>query len=131
MALQNVVDLSEAEIMSCLKSVVGHHQRQLQSSQDSEGMEVDSTHDIPSLPTFLALCIQYPITPSTLRVAIREHFTDEDTVCCVLEAIQAWLSQLNQTDDPFKNSSLQNGLPGPPPLDKVRTDYSRPPGSTC
>ncbi|KAL4267389.1 Nucleolar protein 11 [Pleurotus pulmonarius] len=119
MALQNVVDLSEAEIMSCLKSVVGHHQRQLQSSQDSEGMEVDSTHDIPSLPTFLALCIQYPITPSTLRVAIREHFTDEDTVCCVLEAIQAWLSQLNQTDDPFKNSSLQNGLLGPPPLDKL------------
>ncbi|KDQ29589.1 hypothetical protein PLEOSDRAFT_1103600 [Pleurotus ostreatus PC15] len=119
LALQKVVDLSEAETIVCLKDVVMHHRRQLQSSQDSEGMQVDSIQVIPSLPAFLSLCVQYPMTPSTLRIAIREQFTDEDTICCVLETIQLWLAQLSQNHDPFKNFSPQPELLGPPPLDKL------------
>lgn len=88
-------------------------------------MQVDSIQVIPSLPAFLSLCIQYPMTASTLRVAIREQFTDEDTICCMLETIQLWLAQLSQSHDPFKNSSPQPELLGPPPLDKVCVEYSR------
>lgn len=91
MAFNTVLDISEEEIVSVLQSVISHHKKNV--SQD-DAMQVDSTlSNIPSLPTFLSLCISYTTSPATLRLAIRKYLPDAEDIFCVLEILDGWIEK--------------------------------------
>ncbi|KAG5648709.1 hypothetical protein DXG03_000056 [Asterophora parasitica] len=95
LALTNVIDLSEAEIVESIQLVVARHRAQI---QDDDAMEVDSTSDLPSLPSFLALCISYNTTPPALRSALRVYFKEAEDILAVLKVLEIWLKQWTKRD---------------------------------
>ncbi|KAF5387687.1 hypothetical protein D9615_000759 [Tricholomella constricta] len=99
LALTNVIDLSETEIMECLHSVVVRHRLDERvASQDDGAMDVDSISDLPSLPSFLALCVGYTTTPPALRSAMRQYFKEAEDILAVLKVLETWLKQWAKRD---------------------------------
>jgi hypothetical protein len=94
MAFNTVLDISEAEIVSILQSVIAHHKKS--APRDDDTMQVDSnTSNVPSLSTFLSSCVSYTTSPATLRLAIRNYLPDAEDICCVLEVLDEWIIKWN------------------------------------
>lgn len=129
-ALDKILDISEADIISLLQIVVAHH-RQLDSNTNA--MQVDSDH-VPALPPFLSKCILLNTTPVALRLAVRQHLNDAEDLVCILEVLDGWLDvwssqeiklllgnikKRRNGDVPVLNATEQRTAPGPPPFTKV------------
>ncbi|KAF8076806.1 hypothetical protein FPV67DRAFT_1472732 [Lyophyllum atratum] len=94
MALANVTDLSEAEVMETLHLiVVRHRQNEKVASQGDNAMDVDALSDLPSLPSFLTSCVTYTTTPPALRSAIRLYFKEAEDSLAVLKVLGNWIKQ--------------------------------------
>ncbi|KAG6812938.1 hypothetical protein H0H92_015258 [Tricholoma furcatifolium] len=90
LAFKYVIDLSEAEIIDSLHFVVAHHRS---NAVDDNAMDVDSATDMPSLPTFLSLCVSYKTTQPALRTAIRRSLKEADDILAVLRILEGWTKQ--------------------------------------
>lgn len=109
LALENVIDLSEAEIMESLQSVVARHHSNV--AQDDNVMEVDSVTDVSSLPLFLSLCVSYTTTPPALRSAIRRSLKEAEDICAVLRVLENWIKQWSNRESrlmPSKKDIVKN-----------------------
>jgi hypothetical protein len=99
LALKNVQDVSEADVMQVLKAVVTHHR---DSEADANAMQIDSVPtDIPPLPNFLLLCVSYKMSPRAMQLAMRQHLRDAADIVCVLEVLENWLSVWGTKDVPL------------------------------
>ncbi|KAH9938085.1 uncharacterized protein B0H18DRAFT_1112274 [Fomitopsis serialis] len=127
LAMSNVIDLPESDIISLLAKVVAHHR---QSNPDA--MQVDSPSSPPALPAFLALCVTYSTSPGPLRVALRKHLPDAEAVVCVLEVLDSWVGQWSEEElslvpEKVKKDAhgayvavyAEESTPEMPPLDKI------------
>ncbi|KAG6897610.1 hypothetical protein C0992_013050 [Termitomyces sp. T32_za158] len=91
LALEHVIDLPEAEIMETLQFVVARHRSN--AAQDDDAMEIDSVTDVPSLPSFLSLCVGYTTTPPALRSAMRRSLKEAEDIYAVLKILENWIKQ--------------------------------------
>ncbi|KAG6861980.1 hypothetical protein C0995_009164 [Termitomyces sp. Mi166 len=110
LALGHVIDLSEAEIMESLQYVVARHRSNV-VPQDDNAMEVDSVTDVPSLPSFLSLCVSYTTTPPALRSAIRRSLKDVEDIYVILRVLENWTKQWSNRDSklmPSKKDIVKN-----------------------
>ncbi|KAF8638582.1 hypothetical protein AX17_002124 [Amanita inopinata Kibby_2008] len=83
LALENVLDVAETEIVEALWDVVVSNQGQSsrnRNAADPDAMQVDNhtgastaNSDVPSLPSFLSRCVTYRATPAHLRLALRQQ----------------------------------------------------------
>ncbi|KAF5365127.1 hypothetical protein D9757_012603 [Collybiopsis confluens] len=103
LALTNVEDLEELEIIECLCFILARHrQRQTQRMVTTDAMQVDgsSTSGLgdltPTLPVFLGAVLRYTHVRSStvsLRAAFRRYLSDVDDVVCLLEVLDGWMGQ--------------------------------------
>ncbi|RDB20161.1 hypothetical protein Hypma_012958 [Hypsizygus marmoreus] len=99
LALSNVLDLSEAEILDCLYSVVvKHRQNDIASLNDADAMQVDTVSDLPSLPAFLSLCVTYSTSPPALRLAIRNSLKEAEDILAVLNVLADWITKWSKRE---------------------------------
>ncbi|KAG6900424.1 hypothetical protein C0993_010812 [Termitomyces sp. T159_Od127] len=96
LALEHVIDLSEAEIMESLQFVVARNHSDV--TQDGNAMEVDSVTDVPSLPSFLSLCVSYTTTAPALRSAMRRSLKEAEDICAVLKVLENWIKNWSSKD---------------------------------
>ncbi|EJF62319.1 hypothetical protein DICSQDRAFT_58264 [Dichomitus squalens LYAD-421 SS1] len=115
LAMRNVTDLPENDIIALLSRVVKAHT----SSNDDNAMQVDSAASTttPAIPTFLAQCVVYPFTPALQRTAIRKHLSDATSLTPVLEVLDGWIVQ-RTADDALLSVSDSTDPQNVPPLDK-------------
>ena len=52
----------------------------------------------PSIPAFLAQCVDYPFTPALQRAAIRKHLPDATSLVPILEVLDSWIVQRTAND---------------------------------
>ncbi|KAJ7118777.1 hypothetical protein C8R44DRAFT_853923 [Mycena epipterygia] len=85
----NVRDLVESDFMFILQFVAEH------SRNTEDAMEVDSSAlgAIPTLPTFLSACVQYPTSSATLRAAMHQYLKQPEDVVAVLEVLEGWVGR--------------------------------------
>ncbi|KAH0588051.1 hypothetical protein H2248_006781 [Termitomyces sp. 'cryptogamus'] len=110
LALEQVIDLSEAEILESLQYVVARHRSNV-VPQDDNAMDVDSVTDVPSLPSFLSLCVSYATTPPALRSAIRRSLKEAEDIYAVLRVLENWIKQWSNRDPrlvPSKKDIVKN-----------------------
>ena len=117
MALTNVTDLPESDLISLLSQVVTAHQEA--SEGDENVMEVDIASSPPSLSAFLAQCVLYPATPAQQRSALRRHLPDAAAVLPVLQILDNWIAQHTADDDMWFSSENAADASMLPPLDKT------------
>lgn len=125
-------DLPETDIMTLLQSVVTAHRNQ--PSATSDAMQVDSTtaapEGIPSLATFLSLCVSYNYSAPALRLALRKHMPQVEDVVCVLEVLESWISTheneasgwVTTSPEPASVNEKDHSLS--PKLDKVHSSIA-------
>ncbi|KAK0491504.1 hypothetical protein IW261DRAFT_1438088 [Armillaria novae-zelandiae] len=93
MSLKKVSDLLEVEIVDSLRYIIARHRQE----KSDDAMQVDSitplNADIPSLPQFLSLCVQYSCSPAALRLAIRRCLPEAEDLVCLLNVLEGWLAQ--------------------------------------
>ncbi|KAG6856986.1 hypothetical protein H0H87_011080 [Tephrocybe sp. NHM501043] len=126
LAFDNVIDLSEGEIIESLQFVVARH-RTTVTPQDGNAMEVDSTTDVPSVPTFLSLCVSYTTTPPALRLALRRSLKEAEEILPVLRILENWTKQWTKRDIkllPSKKEIVKD-THGIPVLKKQTTEGTR------
>ena len=87
LVLQKVIDIPESDIVKLLRLVVdAHRSRNPQSGS------------VPQLSQLLATSVSYRCTANSLRLAIREHFTDAEGLTCLLEILSHWLDEWSNKD---------------------------------
>ncbi|KAK0461635.1 uncharacterized protein EV420DRAFT_1639932 [Desarmillaria tabescens] len=98
MALKKVPDLLEVEIVDTLRYIITRHRQE----KSNDAMQVDGVTplnaDIPSLPQFLSLCVQYSCSPAALRLAIRRCLPEAEDLVCLLDVLEGWLAQWSGRD---------------------------------
>lgn len=99
-AYSEVLDLSEAEIIECLRVVVAHHSASAASATSviADGMDVDlpaapAASAIPSLPTMLGLAATYPTSRGPLLVAVRRYIPEAAELTAILHTLNDWIAQ--------------------------------------
>lgn len=120
------MDLPEHDIIHLLHMVI-KNQQDSDSSSMNINSEASDSKAIPKVADFLALCVRYPTTTQTLRVAMRQHLREAEEVTTLLEILCLWIEShatANQLLFPEKGSSLRV-LPTQdhvdlPPLARVR-----------
>ncbi|KAF5322833.1 hypothetical protein D9619_000235 [Psilocybe cf. subviscida] len=113
-AFETVLDLTEAEMIECLRVVVGHYQKTLGSvaaamtvTEDAMDVDVDqpppasapTKTTVPSLSAFLNLVASYPSSRGPLLVALRRYLKDAGEITCILEVLSVWLKQKANADE--------------------------------
>lgn len=77
--------------------------------------EPPSAKKRPSVALFLGYCANYPVSPSSLRVAIRKVFVDAEDLNILLGVIDQWLDSWlgRNIDASFSAQKLrtENGVP--------------------
>jgi hypothetical protein len=134
LALKNVIDITESDIMALLKLAIDAHRRRDPNSMEVDAAPAASSTAIPPLSTILAACIDYPTSPAALRVAFRQHLRDAEDVIAIMGVLENWItawheqpSQLGPvTGDVRKNEqgifvvqTLSSSTPETPDIDKV------------
>ncbi|KAK0207011.1 hypothetical protein DFS33DRAFT_1255556 [Desarmillaria ectypa] len=93
MAFKKVPDLLEVEIVDPLRYIITRHRQE----KSDNAMQVDGitplNADIPSLPQFLSLCVQYSCSSAALRLAIRRCLPEAEDLVCLLDVLEGWLAQ--------------------------------------
>ncbi|KAG6916470.1 hypothetical protein DXG01_006664 [Tephrocybe rancida] len=97
LALEHVIDLSEDELMESLQFVIAKH-RTSGVPVEENAMEVVSVVDVPSLPTFLSLCVSYTTTVPALRTAMRRSLKEAEDNLAVLRVLENWNKQWTKRD---------------------------------
>jgi hypothetical protein len=127
-----VFDISEVEIIALLQSVVAQHRKNA-TVTTNDAMQIDSPpSDLPSLASFLSSCVSYATSPTSLRLALRQHLPDADDLVCVLEVLSGWVARSHTMSikllptDVVKNARgvmvakpPASKRPDGPPLEKV------------
>ncbi|GLB34213.1 hypothetical protein LshimejAT787_0110970 [Lyophyllum shimeji] len=100
LALANVIDLAEAEIMESLHFIVARHKtnEKTEAAQEDNAMDVDSLSELPSLPAFLSSCVTYTTTPPALRSAMRQFLKEAEHIVLILKVLENWIKQLSKRD---------------------------------
>ncbi|OCH94292.1 hypothetical protein OBBRIDRAFT_770017 [Obba rivulosa] len=138
LAMQTVTDVPEGNMMSLLAKVVAARRSEQPVTEDA--MQIDSAPaaladtDLPSLASFLALCVAYPTTPATLRIALREHLREAEGLTAVLSVLSSWIDRWGAEDElllPEGVAKDAHGVPVPvfpaqekrdiPPIEKILT----------
>ena len=83
------MDIPESVLILALKTLVVYHKAK---ETNASTMEVDS-NAVPSLMSFLALCVQYSISTTAWRIPIKEHFSNMDDLLYILLILESWFSQ--------------------------------------
>jgi hypothetical protein len=98
LALQNVRDIPETDVVAILHIAATPHLRQGSTEQDPDAMQVDITDaaSIPTLAQVLALCVNYVSSAPALRLAFKQKFRGPENMLAVLEVLEHWLSRWNQ-----------------------------------
>lgn len=118
MAFDTVLDLTEAEMIECLRVVVAHQSGPTAVAAAEDAMDVDvdvdldqpqaqlapaitnaNTTGVPSLLTFLNLVASYPTSRGPLLVALRRYLKDAGEITRILEVISGWLKQQTQVNE--------------------------------
>lgn len=118
MAFDTVLDLTESEVVDCLRVVVGHHQAIAASKKASapapeDAMDVDAEEpatqptpakgspasSIPSLNLFLNLAVSYSTSRGPLLVALRRYLKDAQEITRILEVLSGWIKQKSTADE--------------------------------
>lgn len=81
-----------------LHVVVSHDRRAADPTSDPSSMAIDAPSSselstVPALPSFLATCVLYPVSPAPLRAAIRHHLPSPEDLLPLLKVIDWWLGQ--------------------------------------
>lgn len=58
----------------------------------------DQWYGVPTLTSFLAHVVDYPVSPAASRTALREHFADVDDLMSLLEIAENWLHTFLEKD---------------------------------
>jgi hypothetical protein len=116
-AFETVLDLTEAEMIECLRVVVGQQQKpstSITAAPTEDAMDVDveqpqsqpisasakpTKTTVPSLSVFLNLVAGYSISRGPLLVALRRYLKDADEIMRILVVLSGWLKQKLQTDE--------------------------------
>ncbi|TFY66636.1 hypothetical protein EVG20_g4452 [Dentipellis fragilis] len=121
LALQNVIDIPEQEVISLLNTVVTIHRRD--KNADANSMQVDSVpSDCPSVPAILSLVVTYPTSSVPMRLAIRDRLSDAENIVGVLEVLEGWIATWSKQD--MSLALNRTKTPDIPPFDKV-VDFLR------
>ncbi|PPQ94798.1 hypothetical protein CVT25_007435 [Psilocybe cyanescens] len=119
LAFDSVLDLSEAEIVETLCTVVRVHRASGPASASAsaatkaadDAMDVDppaptspskksaSYNTVTPLPTFLALLASYPTSRGPLLLAFRRAMRDADEVTAVLQVLENWVARKTKADE--------------------------------
>jgi hypothetical protein len=92
LALKNVIDITESDIMALLKLAIDAHRRRDPNSMEVDAAPAASSTAIPPLSTILAACIDYPTSSAALRVAFRQHLRDAEDVIAIMGALEDWIT---------------------------------------
>lgn len=147
MALRSVTDISENDLVIFLHTIIVLHRSKSPNSDDAMQVDVEPSSSnslsTPSLPTALSLCITYPTSTPSLRLALRTHLKEVEEIDSLFEVLLGWLDKWCEKEEKFLPDDVENnehGVPIPigiqssdgedlPPLDKVRSTrviYSSP-----
>ena len=93
LALQNVNDIPEAELIDALRDCILAHFAMRKG--DKSTMNVDHAHRSPNTPLSLvrmvALLVGYPVSGPPFRVALREILSNAEEITAVLEVLSTWV----------------------------------------
>lgn len=137
LALQNVKDIPEVDIVTCLHYIIAVYQPRNTTNQNV--MDVDTGSAAlkpPTLAQFLVLCVKYDSSTAALRLAFRQKLCDAEDVLAVLEVLEQWMLRWSQKASKLAVASKQTkknehgvvvpvlqplgAKSDPPPQDKVR-----------
>lgn len=98
MAFTKVLDLTESEIVECLRVVVAHHRTSAASTSNVNGMDVDPSPVATSstflpLSTMSSLVAAYPTSRGSLLVAFRRSIPDAAELTTILQLLNDWITQ--------------------------------------
>lgn len=79
---------------------------------------------MPTLTTYLSLCVQYSTSPAPLRVAIKEKLSDAVQLMAVLETLDGWIEQWSEREQTPGKRGFEGDKDGLPPLEKVKCLFS-------
>jgi hypothetical protein len=92
LALRNVVDVPESDVISLLKLAVDASRQSATHEMDVDiTSTVSSPTAIPSLPTILAACTNYTTSPAALRLAFNEKLGEAEDVVAVMGVLDSWM----------------------------------------
>lgn len=115
-----MIDLSETDVLRTLHAVVKYHQKR---ANDSNAMAVDGPNpaQVSTLPSFLAVVIDYPASPVGWRKAIRQYLSDVDDLMSVLTVIDDWVTAWVEKDTDLELGEVKlNEYGTPVPVPKTR-----------
>ena len=94
LSFDKVTDIPELDLMNCLLALV---KMDVAQPDDENAMAVDdpsTTKTRPPASLFLGYCVDYPLSSSSLQVAIRKVFTNADHLSTLLRIMDTWLTDL-------------------------------------
>ncbi|KDR84273.1 hypothetical protein GALMADRAFT_133615 [Galerina marginata CBS 339.88] len=101
-AFESVIDLTESEIVECLRTVIISHR----VAVADDAMQVDpptpnaaSTSTVVPLPTFLNLLTNYPTSHGPLLLALRKNMRDADDLTAMLRVLDGWITRKTKMDE--------------------------------
>lgn len=74
---------------------------------------------MPSLATYLAVCVNYPISFAPLRVAIKERLSDTEELIQVLETLDRWIEEWAEREQTQGGKGSEGETEDLPALEKV------------
>ncbi|KAH9977689.1 hypothetical protein BGW80DRAFT_1249407 [Lactifluus volemus] len=94
LALKNVLDLPEADLVKLLRSAQKDNR-----PSGAHDMQVDAkSSDASAFSSILAACISYPTSDAALRLAMREQLNDPDSIVPILTLLDEWLAELSSRE---------------------------------
>ncbi|KAF4619578.1 hypothetical protein D9613_004793 [Agrocybe pediades] len=102
LAFENVLDISEAEIVDTLLTVVRRHRSTKSvaaaAPKADDAMDVDTpaaagntNSSVTALPVFLNLMATYPTSHGPLLLALRKYLKDAEDVTVILQVLDGWV----------------------------------------
>ncbi|TEB32253.1 hypothetical protein FA13DRAFT_1791065 [Coprinellus micaceus] len=95
-SFSSVVDLPESDIIHTLITLVKLHRQQ---AAPGDAMQVDgaSATDLPSLSSFLSLCVTYPnATSKGIVLGLKKWVRDPEDAASIAQVLESWMRSLGQ-----------------------------------
>lgn len=119
-ALEHVSDLPENDVFHILAYVVQCHRQRQTRHEDAMQTEM---HGIPALQPFLARVLEYRMSPSIVRLALKQHFSDAENIVCVLEILADWFQLWCKDEAILQEQNHMYNDVKLPPVATVRVSY--------
>ena len=132
LTLKNVPDIPEVQVVKLIRSIHGYGR-----PSGAHDMQLDATLSDAEVSSLMAACVSYPSSDAALRLAIKEHLNQVESILPVLVLVDDWLAKISSRETSLESPGEMTAMATPittpitagpeaniPPLDKVCSGLS-------